>query len=159
MLSLAFPPVAPANPTTPDTAGSGRDLGELILDFGDRGKRGVLPRLCLPENEPGVLLRKEALRDFVVHDAGDDDERERHDQHQQLMPKHPFQSAVVAFDHAVEEIFGPPADEIRPVRAFAREKQRAHHRRQASARRRPRPARPSSPSPRIRETAARQCPP
>ncbi len=66
-----LPPVAPTNPDHRLHAGIGQDdLRELVLDLGHGGERHVLARLGLAEDEAGVLLGKEALRD-------DDIERSR----------------------------------------------------------------------------------
>ena len=64
VLSLGLYPVAPAKPTTPDTAGSFRMTAETsVSSFANRGEGGILPRLQRPEDEACVLLRNEPLRD------------------------------------------------------------------------------------------------
>src|SRR5205814_2520938 len=86
----------------------------ILADFFNRlphqrghpDERHVLARVELAEDETGVLLWKEALGYLDVEETGDDDQHERREQRGELMPKHPVEPTVVAFDHPLEEALG-----------------------------------------------------
>ena len=76
-------------------AGEGKDAGnggivlydvdDLVSELGHGGERYILTRICLAENEPGVLLWKKAFRDRDVQVAGQHDKHQGRQERRQLM--------------------------------------------------------------------------
>ncbi len=87
----------------------------------------VLRRLRQAEDQPGVLLREEALGDDHVEVAGKSDGREHHHQGDEAMPQHHLEAGLVEREQAVERALGQAIEP--PMRlVLVLEQARAHHR-------------------------------
>ena len=69
-------------------------------------KDEVLAALDLPEDEPGILLRKEALGNDDVEVAGQPDQAQGRQQGRELVAEDEAQAAVVGTQRCVERALG-----------------------------------------------------
>ena len=93
----------------PDCGADRRDRGILqqrvdqrLLALGHGRVGDILGRLGQAENQPGVLLGKEALGNRHVEVAGQDDGAEHHQQGDETMPQHDLEAGFIEREQAVE---------------------------------------------------------
>ena len=104
---MVVPPPAPIAEPTDATAGIFQHRvyqGLLALGHGSVGD--ILCRLGQTDDQPGVLLGKEALGDHDVEVAGQRDGAEHHHERHEAMSQHDLEASLVQVEQKIEPALG-----------------------------------------------------
>ena len=102
-----------------------------LLALLHRLEGNILRRLRLADDQSGVLLRKEALRNDDVKISGQHDSAEHDHQCDEAVPQHDLEACLIGVEQGVEAALEDPV-EPSVLLAFRLEQVGAHHRSQCS---------------------------